>query len=302
MPRRLLALLLLACLTVHAEDKFQKPGPVQLTKDGEKWADKTLHKLSLEEKIGQMLMVRAIVEFRNVESPEFQQLAAQIRRFHLGSVLVTIPSENGFVFRNQPYEAAMLINELQRFSDVPLIVAADFERGPSMRFQGVTQFPAAMAFTATNDPANVERFARVVATESRALGVEWNLYPIADVNSNPINPIINARSFSEDPQQVSELVTRYIRGAVTGGMLTTAKHFPGHGDTSTDSHLEFSVVNGDRARLDSVELAPFRAAIEAGVDSVMIAHAPVPALDRAQCLVFSPPPAIIRDLLKGQLG
>src|SRR3954463_8033076 len=145
MPRRLLALLLLACLTVHADDKFQHPGPVRLTKDGEKWADKTLHKLSLEEKIGQMLMVRAIVEFRNVESPEFQQLAAQIRRFHLGSVLLPIPSENGFVFRNQPYEAAMLVNELQRQADVPLIVAGVFNPGRPGPLQGGAPCPCALA-------------------------------------------------------------------------------------------------------------------------------------------------------------
>lgn len=307
MSRRLLALFLLVCVLSSAalsedKDKFQKPGPVQLTRDGEKWAEKTLRKLSLEEKIGQMLMVRAIVEFRNVDGPEFQALAAQVRRFHVGALLVTIPSENGFVFRNQPYEAAMLLNELQRQSGLPLIVAGDFERGPSMRFQGVTQFPSAMALAATNGPANAERFARIVATESRALGVHWNLFPIADVNSNPINPIINTRSFGEDPQQVAELVTRYIRGSVAGGMLTTAKHFPGHGDTATDSHLEFAIVNGDRARLDSVELPPFRAAIEGGVDAVMIAHVTVPALDPDPTRVASTSPVIIRELLQGQLG
>lgn len=305
MPRRLIALFLLACILspiARSDDRFQKPGPVQLTRDGEKWAEKTLRKLSLEEKIGQMLMVRAIVEFRNVDGPDFQALAGQIRRFHVGALLVTIPSEGGFVYRNQPYEAAMLLNELQRQSELPLIVAGDFERGPSMRFHGVTQFPSAMALAATNDPANAERFARIVATESRALGVHWNLFPIADVNSNPINPIINTRSFGEDPQQVSELVTRYIRGSVGGGMLTTAKHFPGHGDTSTDSHLEFAIVNGDRARLDTVELPPFRAAIENGVDAVMIAHVTVPALDPDPTRVASTSPVIIRDLLKGQLG
>src|SRR5438105_2815152 len=166
--RHLTALVLLLALAgsaAHSEekDKFQRPGPVRLTKEGDKWAEKTLRKLSLEEKIGQMLMVRAIVEFRNVESPEFQQMVAEVRRFHLGSLLLTVPSDNGFVFRNQPYEAAMMVNELQRQSDLPLLFAGDFERGPSMRFQGVTQFPSAMAMAATNDPAKVERFARVVA-------------------------------------------------------------------------------------------------------------------------------------------
>ncbi|MDP9267571.1 MAG: glycoside hydrolase family 3 protein [Acidobacteriota bacterium] len=306
MLRRLTALSLLACTlcstSAFSEDKFQQPGPVQLTKEGDRWAEKTLRRLTLEEKIGQMLMVRAIVEFRNVASPEFQQMTAQVRRFHLGGLLLTAPSDSGFVFRNQPYEAAMLVNALQRESDVPLIFAGDLERGPSMRFQGVTQFPSAMAFAAGSDPANVERFARIVATESRALGVQWNFFPVADVNSNPINPIINTRSFGEDPRQVGDLVTRYIRGSVAGGMLTTAKHFPGHGDTSTDSHLEFAIVTGDRARLNAVELVPFRAAIGAGVDAVMVAHVTVPALDPDPNRVASTSPVIISDLLKGQLG
>ncbi|HSE48416.1 MAG TPA: glycoside hydrolase family 3 protein [Terriglobales bacterium] len=302
MLRRLIALLLLLAVSASAQDAFQKPGPVQLTSEGDRWAQRTLRRLSLEEKIGQMFMVRAIVEFRNLDSPEFQQLAGDLRRYHVGSVLLTVPSESGFVFRNQPYEAAALVNELQQRVDVPLLVAADFERGPGQRLQGVTQFPSAMALAATNDPANVERFARIVGAESRAIGVQWNLFPIADVNSNPDNPIINTRSFGEDPQQVGELVARYIRGSVSAGVLTTAKHFPGHGDTATDSHLDLAMVTGDRARLDRVELAPFRAAIDAGVDSVMIAHVTVPALDPDPKRVASTSPVIIRDLLKGQLG
>ena len=302
--RRLLAILLLFALvaSTSAEDKFLAPGPVQLTREGEKWVERTLKHMSLEEKVGQMLMVRALVEFHNVDSPDFQALVAQIRRDHIGGVLLTVPSENGFVFRNQPYEAAVMVNELQKRVEVPLIVAADFERGPSMRFQGVSQFPSAMAFTATNKPENVEHFAQIVATESRALGVEWNFFPVADVNSNPDNPIINTRSYGEDPQQVSEMVTRYVRGSVAGGMLSTAKHFPGHGDTATDSHLEMAVVTADRARLDSVNLAPFRAAIDAGVDSIMVAHVTVPALDPDTHREATTSPVIIRDLLKDQLG
>lgn len=302
MMRRVAVLLLLLSLPLPAEDRFQSAGPVQLTREGDRWAERTLRGLTLEEKIGQMLMVRAIVEFRNLDSPELQQLTGELRRYHIGSVLLTVPSESGFVFRNQPYEAAALVNELQRRVDVPLLVAADFERGPGMRLQGVTQFPSAMAFAATNNPANVERFAQIVAAESRALGVQWNLFPVADVNSNPDNPIINTRSFGEDPQQVGGYAAAYIRGSVGAGMLTTAKHFPGHGDTATDSHLELASVPGDRARLEAVELPPFRAAIDAGVDSVMIAHVTVPALDPDPARVASTSPVIIRELLKRRLG
>lgn len=301
LKRVLIALFLLAPAS-PAADRFQKPEPVRLTNDGNKWAEKTLRKMSLEQKIGQLLMIRAIVEFRNVESPEYRQMIDQLRRYHLGSFLLTVPSEAGFVFRNQPYEAAMLANALQRESELPLLFAADFERGLQMRFQGATGFPFPMAFAAANNPAYTAQFARVVGREARAIGVQWNFFPIADVNSNPVNPIINVRSFGEDPQQVGELVAAYIRGGVEAGMLTTAKHFPGHGDTATDSHLGFAAVAGSRARLDAVELPPFRDAIAAGVDAVMLAHVTVPALDPDPARVASTSPLIVTELLKKQLG
>src|SRR5207302_2997541 len=129
---------------------------------------------------------------------------------------------------------------------LPLIVAADFERGLSMRLNGVTLFPHAMAFAAAGDPEFARQFGKIVAQESRAIGVQWNFFPDADVNSNPANPIINTRAFGEDPKQVGDLVTAYIKGAREAGMLTTVKHFPGHGDTATDSHLGVASVNGDR--------------------------------------------------------
>jgi beta-N-acetylhexosaminidase len=201
-----------------------------------------------------------------------------------------------------PYEAAMLTNQLQRASDVPLLFAADFEYGLTMRLIGPTPFPYPMAFGASGDVAGAEAFGRIVAQESRAIGVQWNWFPTADVNSNPNNPIINTRSFSEDPQQVSEMVAAYIRGAHQGGMLVTAKHFPGHGDTSTDTHLGFASVSGDRARLDAVELPPFQAAIRAGVDAVMIAHVTVPALDANPDDVASTSPQIVTGLLKKEMG
>jgi beta-N-acetylhexosaminidase len=159
-----------------------------------------------------------------------------------------------------------------------------------------------MAFGAAGKPDYAEAFGRITAQESRAIGVHWNFFPDADVNSNPANPIINTRSFGEDPQQVGDLVSAYIRGSRANGMMTTAKHFPGHGDTATDSHLSVAQVTGDRARLNSVELAPFRKAIEAGVDSVMVAHVTVPALESDANRVATTSPAIVTDLLKHQLG
>ena len=171
-----------------------------------------------------------------------------------------------------------------------------------MRLHGATVFPHAMAFGAAGKTDYAEAFGRITAQESRAIGVHWNFFPDADVNSNPANPIINTRSFGEDPQQVGDLVAAYIRGSRAYGMMTTAKHFPGHGDTATDSHLSVAQVTGDRARLNSVELAPFRKAIEAGVDSVMVAHVTVPALESDANRVATTSPAIVTDLLKRQLG
>ena len=159
-----------------------------------------------------------------------------------------------------------------------------------------------MAFGAAGKAEYAEAFGRITAQESRAVGVHWNFFPDADVNSNPANPIINTRSFGEDPQQVGDLVAAYIRGSRANGMMTTAKHFPGHGDTATDSHLSVAQVTGDRARLNSVELAPFRKAIAAGVDSVMVAHVTVPALEPDPNRVATTSPAIVTDLLQHELG
>jgi beta-N-acetylhexosaminidase len=159
-----------------------------------------------------------------------------------------------------------------------------------------------MAFGADGKVEDAEKFGRITATEARAIGVHWNFFPDADVNSNPANPIINTRSFGEDPQQVGDLVASYIKGAHEGGMLTTVKHFPGHGDTATDSHLGVASVNVDRAHLDSIELPPFKQAIAAGVDSVMVAHVTVPALDSDPNHVATISPTVVSDLLEKQLA
>jgi beta-N-acetylhexosaminidase len=166
----------------------------------------------------------------------------------------------------------------------------------------VTAFPHAMAFGATNNTQYANDFGRITAEESRAIGVHWNFFPDADVNSNPANPIINTRSFGEDPVEVGKFVTSYILGARASGLMTTAKHFPGHGDTDTDSHLALARVNGNRDRLNQVELVPFEDALKAGVDSIMIAHVTVPALDPDPNHVASISPTIITQLLKDQMG
>jgi beta-N-acetylhexosaminidase len=298
----LLSVLALFVSSLSAKEKYLQPGPVRPDQDGEKWAEKTLKKMSLEEKVGQLFMIWCKVQFLNLASPEYTQMRDAMQKYHVGGFGLTVPSEGGFVFKNEPYEAAVLVNQLQRDSKLPLIFAADFERGLAMRFNGTSSFPHAMAFGAAAREQYAEQFGRITAQEARAIGVEWNFFPDADVNSNPANPIINTRSFGEDPQQVGTLLAAYIRGAKAEGMLTTAKHFPGHGDTDTDSHLGLARVNGDRQRLQTVELPPFRQAIAAGVDAVMVAHVSVPALETDPNRVSTTSPSVVNTLLKQQLG
>jgi len=293
----------LALSSPVAAGEFQRPAPVHLDHDGEKWAQKTLKKLSLEEKVGQMFMVRLIMpQFVNIKNPEYLKWLDQIERYHLGSVLLTVPADGPSLSKSEPYEAAMLINQLQRSAKIPLLVAADYERGVSMRLNGTTVFPHSMAFGAAGKPELAEGFGRVVAQESRAIGVQWNLMPIADVNSNPVNPVINTRSFGEDPTQVGALVSAYIRGARSSGLLTAAKHFPGHGDTATDSHLGVAAVNRTREQINQIDLPPFRAAVDAGTDAVMVAHVTAPSLEPDTSRVATNSSAIVTGILKQQLG
>ena len=303
MPRIFFAILLALTLTLPAlaKDKHPRRPPLDAAR-GDKWANKTLHKLTVEEKIGQLFMIWCRASFLNVESPEYLEWLEAMRKYHVGSFTMSVHVDGPFLLRTEPYEVAELLNRLQRESKLPLLFAADFERGLAMRLLGATNFPHAMAFGADGKIEDAETFGLITGQEARAIGVHWNFFPDADVNSNPANPIINTRSFGEDPRQVGDLVTAYIKGAHEAGMLTTVKHFPGHGDTATDSHLGVASVNGDRAHLDSIELPPFRQAIAAGVDSVMVAHVTVPALDSDLNHVASISPAVVSDLLEKQLG
>ncbi len=294
-------LILLLMTPSFAKERFQKPGPIHLDRGGEKWAEKTLRKLSLEEKVGQLFMVWVRAQFLNNDSDTFVQLRDTMNKYHVGGFAMTVPVDGPFLIKSEPYEAAMLLNHLQEESKLPLLFAADFERGLTMRLNGPTIFPHAMAFGAAGKLEYAENFGRITANEARAIGIHWNFFPVADVNSNPINPVINTRSFGEDPTQVGALVSAYIKGAHDGGMLTTAKHFPGHGDTASDSHLGVARVNGDMAHLNSIELPPFEKAISAGVDSIMVAHVTVPALEPDPNRVATTSSKVVTDLLKTQL-
>jgi beta-N-acetylhexosaminidase len=299
-----LAILLVAlgatpCLSA---EHFSQHGPVQTTKDGRRWAERTLKKLSLEEKVGQMLNLRYFTDFQNFDGDNYRQFREQMQKYHAGSVTLTVHVDAGYLIKNPPLEVAAISNQLQADSRLPLLISADFERGLASRVSSVPVFPDAMAFGATGNKEYAARFGAITAEEARAVGVHWDFFPVADVNSNPNNPIINTRSFGEDPAAVGDLVAAFIVGAKTHGMLTTAKHFPGHGDTSTDSHLGVAKVEGDLARLESVELPPFRNAIQAGVDSVMVAHLSVPALDADPNKVATISKNVIDGVLREKLG
>jgi beta-N-acetylhexosaminidase len=286
----------------QSNNKVQPIAPT--TKVQQRWADRTLKRLTLEEKIGQMIEVRGIMGFYNADDPVFKQLLADIRKYHLGAVHLSVNTDGPLLVRTEPYEAAMTTNLLQQESHakIPLIFSVDFERGPSMRLSAVEYFPHPMAFGATHNPAYVEQWGKIVAEESRSLGIAWNFFPIADVQINPKNPIINTRSFGEDPTEVSAMVAAYIRGSHAGGMLTTLKHFPGHGDTDTDSHLNLARVNAPIERLNSVELPPFKAGIAAGSDAVMIAHVAFPALEPDPTKIATTSNKVVTGLLREQLG
>ena len=287
-----------SCVGVHPSQA--SGGNVQ--GDASDWAQTTLKSLTAEEKIGQLFMVRLRVELLR-DNAEYLRLRNEIRKYHVGSVAMSAPRGGRFLHRDVRYETVTLLNGLQAESKLPLLVAGDFEQGVlPPRLFGTTVFPHAMAFGAAGKPEYAEEFGRITALESRAIGVHWNLFPVADVNSNPANPIIGTRAFGSDPQQVGQLVAAYIRGARAGGMLTTAKHFPGHGNTATDSHLAVARVDEDLKTLTAVDLPPFRKAIEAGVNAIMTAHVRVPTLDPDPDRVATTSHRVVTDLLKGQLG
>jgi beta-glucosidase-like glycosyl hydrolase len=226
--------------------------------------------LSLDEKVGQMFVVLGHGVFMPESSWAYQELRRQVRENHVGGVIWSV---------SNVYETAQLTARLQSEARVPLLVSADLESGMGMRFLDTTYWPWAMAIAAAGDPSLAEAEGRVVAREARLVGVNHIYAPIADVNVDADNPVINARSFGEDPAEVSKYVVAFVRGVQAEHVLATAKHFPGHGDTHVDSHRSLPILNVDRARLDRVELLPFRAAIDAGVKSIMIGHLAVPALD-----------------------
>jgi beta-N-acetylhexosaminidase len=288
----------------------QAPRP--LDRSADRWVQDTLRKMSVEEKVGQMIVSSFQSNFMSTDSERFEELVKAVHEqkvggFHVfgGSELVPNVLLNptyGAVTLGQPLEAASILNRLQAISAVPLLNTADFEAGVGFRIAGATAFPRLMAFGAARDEKLAEEAGRVTGEETRALGVHVNFAPVVDVNNNPRNPVINTRSYGEDPQTVGRLAAAYIRGLQSAGVSATLKHFPGHGDTDVDSHLGLPIIKHPRTRLDEIELVPFRAGVAAGADAVMTAHIELPQLDPTPKTPTTLSAPIVQGLLRKDLG
>ena len=280
--------------------------PARLDADGRAWVQETLASLSLREAVGQLIIPWMPGAYTSTTGPEFEEYARYVEEAGVGGLSISI---------GLPHSYGAKLNALQARAKIPLLVTSDFENGgPGMRINhsyalptllpqgGGTSFPPTMAFGAIGDDRFTWEYGRITALEARAVGVHLNFAPVLDVNSNPLNPVINTRSFGEDPEAVARLGAAYLAGARAGGILTTAKHFPGHGDTRTDSHVELPVVDADRDRLEALELIPFRRAVEEGVDAVMTAHVAVPRILGPEGPPATLSPYFLTQLLREDMG
>src|SRR6266568_2390406 len=243
-----------------------RPGP---RPEASQPVDSIFAALTVRQRVGQLVVPWLLGSYTALDDSLFQVAARWVDSLEVGGLIISVGS---------PFDIAAKLNTLQRRSRLPLLVSADLEWGAGMRVVGATTFPQVMAVGATGNPRDAYTIGEAAATEGRAVGIHVNFAPDADVNNNPLNPIINVRSFGEDPRAVSRLVQEYVRGLHEHGMLATLKHFPGHGDTQTDSHIGLPVIGAGYPRLDSLELLPFRAGIAADADVVMSAHIAFPAL------------------------
>jgi beta-N-acetylhexosaminidase len=288
------------------------PGPHPLDKTATRWVQTTLARMTLEEKIGQMIVPAFYATYLSTDSDEFDRLSKLVKEVQVGGFIMfggIEPAANvllnptyGTVILGQPLAAASILNRLQALSKLPLLNAADFESGAGFRLTGATAFPREMAFGAANDERLTYEAGRIAAEESRALGIHVDFAPVVDVNNNPRNPVINTRSFGEDPARVATLASAYVRGLMAGGAIATLKHFPGHGDTATDTHLGLATIPYTKDRLKQVELPPFKAAIDAGAEAVMVAHIALPEIDPRADTPATLSQPIVTGLLRRELG
>ena len=281
-----------------------RPQAVRPTRSTLPWPQRVLDEMTLREKIAQMIMPFVLGNFAPEGTESHDRIVDVIEREGVGGVIMSV---------GVPTDVAVKLNDLQRHSKYPLLVGADLETGAGFRFWGAvhvptnialggaTTFPSLMAFGATGDPDYAYQMGRITALEARAMGVHLPFAPVLDVNNNPENPIINIRSFGEDPEAVATMGVSFVRGLQEHGVVATGKHFPGHGDTEVDSHLALPIIRAQREHMDSVELVPFRAAIDAGIRGMMSAHIAVPEVSGGY-LPSTLSGRVLEDLLRSDLG
>jgi beta-N-acetylhexosaminidase len=284
----------------------------KLDAEGERWVEATLKKMTVDEKVGQLLVSSFDSVYLSTDSREYDALVKTVHEYHVGGFHmfggaeatpdVLLDAHYGSVRLGQPLAAASLMNRLQSIAAYPLLNSADFETGPGFRLEGATNFPRNMAFGAANDEKLTYQAGKITAEESRAIGVQVNFAPVVDVNNNPRNPVINTRSYGEDPALVARLGSAYVRGLQDGGMIATLKHFPGHGDTDVDSHLGLPIIKDPRETLERTEFPPFKAGIAAGAGAIMTAHIEMPALDPAPNTPTTLSQPIVSGLLRHGMG
>ena len=263
------------------------------TQGSSTWAEKTLSQLTLREKIGQMMVYQMNMRVKNISKEKWAEINALIKSDGIGAI---------HLWYGDAGSSLAMMNQMQSASKIPILFDADIEYGLNQRFPFGTDLPPLMAIAATGNIDNAYQVGKIIAKEARGVGVHWNLSPVVDVNNNPLNPIINTRSFGENPTQVGEFGISLMKGLQDHGMLATAKHFPGHGDTETDSHSSLAMIPSDSARLWSVEIPPFQAMSNAGVDAIMVAHVHAPDYQRESDKPASMTPFWIQSILRERLG
>ncbi|MDP3829830.1 MAG: glycoside hydrolase family 3 N-terminal domain-containing protein, partial [Ignavibacteriaceae bacterium] len=249
--------------------------------------------LPIREKISQMVFPHVTAVFKNKDDEEYKRVIRLEKEKKVG----------GFAFfKGTVFDYSILSNELQQISEIPLILAADFERGTAMRVEEATSFPYAMALAATQEVSLAKRMGKAIATESKALGIHNNYAPVADINTNSSNPIVNIRAFSDDKETVAKFAIAYMHGLQNEKIIATAKHFPGHGRTDVDSHRELPIINCSKEELYTEELFPFIELITNGIQSIMVGHLAVPAIDTDSIIPATFSKRIVTDILKAELG
>jgi beta-N-acetylhexosaminidase len=303
-PRAAAAFLLGVAAIAATKPTVKRKKPA-LTAD-QRAAQSIMKSMSLRDRVAQLIVGTCYGDAPATKSPEYQKYRHWVHDLRIGGFIVANRIDHGAIRNAEPHAMALFLNQMQKMSKTPLLIAADLERGASMRVSGGAQFPYNMAYGASRDLDATRYEGLATAREARAIGIQWIFAPVADVNNNPENPVINIRSYGESADDVAQNVAAYIDGAHSdpkNRVLVTAKHFPGHGDTDTDSHMALAKVTASKERLETLEFAPFRAAIAHGVDSIMTAHLSVPALepDEIPATVSSKVlTGVLRDELKFQ--